>query len=138
MADQNSTLLKIDPRELAWAAGLFEGEGCITHNGKYGKMVPKLMLCMSDEDAVARFHAAVGVGYFRERKAKASPRHRTQWEWRVLGHQKAQFVIALLWFGLGQRRRARAKEVLACPHRQGPTYIPRPELRPEWWLRSRQ
>lgn len=44
--------------EIAWAAGLFEGEGTITAvNGR-----PRLALKMVAEASVRRFGAAVGVG----------------------------------------------------------------------------
>src|SRR5689334_19094280 len=111
MADPNS---RIDVRELAWAAGLFEGEGCITHNGAWGKTaVPKLVLCMCDEDSVVRFHSAIrGIGRIDFRPAK-NEKHRPQWAWRVNGHERVQAVLAMLWFGFGQRRKARAKEILA-------------------------
>lgn len=41
--------------ELAWATGLFEGEGSIGADGR-------LQLKMVSEESVRRFHAAVGVG----------------------------------------------------------------------------
>jgi hypothetical protein len=117
MADQDS-IARV--RELAWAAGLFEGEGCITHNGHRGaKLLPKLILCSVDEDVLRRFAVATGVGYVRPRRAKLAIHHKTQWEWRVLGFEKSQAVIALLWFGLGERRRARAREILTWGNAPG-------------------
>jgi hypothetical protein len=116
MADQKS-IARV--RELAWAAGLFEGEGCITHNGHRGaKLLPKLILVSADEDVVHRFRRAVGnIGYVRVRAVRSIKTHlphwKDTWEWRVVGHEKAQAVIAFLWFGLGARRRAKAREILA-------------------------
>ena len=44
--------------EIAWAAGLFEGEGCATvSNGR-----PRLVLRMTDEESVRRFGDTVGIG----------------------------------------------------------------------------
>jgi hypothetical protein len=103
--------------EIAWAAGLFEGEGCITHNGHGGKC-PKLIMCTTDKDVMDRFVRVVQIGHLRLRGAKLQAHHQDQWEWRVLGFESVQATIALLWFGLGARRRARAKEILSVLHRQ--------------------
>ena len=41
-------------KDIAWIAGLLEGEGCfITHNSK-GHDYPEIHLCMSDEDVVIK------------------------------------------------------------------------------------
>lgn len=44
--------------ELAWAAGLFDGEGTATVCGGRGRLALKMV----DEEPVRRFHAAVGRG----------------------------------------------------------------------------
>ena len=107
--------------EATWAAGLFEGEGCISTSGaaadrKTGAMrqYPRLMLGMTDEDSVRRFHEAVdGLGTITERPAKG--KRQRVWLWRLNGYAGCSSVVGLLWHGLGARRRARAVEVLkAC------------------------
>ena len=45
--------------ELAWAAGLFEGEGSFSRSAK-GRV--RASLKMVEESSVRRFHDAVGVG----------------------------------------------------------------------------
>lgn len=102
----------ITTRELAWAAGLFEGEGCfyISRRPSY----PSAALEMTDEDAVKRFASAVGVGLTHlhaNRGFGMSPK--PLWRWQTNGFEKVQAIVGLLWFGLGERRRTRAKEVLA-------------------------
>ena len=115
-------MMKLSTRELAWAAGLFEGEGCITIN-PFKTMptrspVPVLILSMTDEDSVRRFHRAVGgLGSIRvlrqaDDSRYASGLRQRQWTWQTSCHQRVQAVIAMLWFGLGERRRSRAIEVL--------------------------
>lgn len=108
----------VDQRELAWAAGLFEGEGCAsikTHlAGTNGLLVTRkylhLALKMSDEDTVRRFHQAVGglgsVYLGRLRNGKQ------MWDWQTGKFEHGQAVIAMLWYGLGERRRNRCIEVL--------------------------
>jgi hypothetical protein len=105
-----------DARELAWAAGLFEGEGCIALNkandrrGAYAR----LSLNMNDEDSVRRFHDAVGVGYVSGPHLRPDPKHKPYWNWYISAFEPVQHVIASLWYGLGERRKARAREVLAA------------------------
>jgi hypothetical protein len=52
--------------DLAWAAGLFEGEGYVEHrpNG-CGRTTRGLGLAMTDLDVVERFQKVVGVGAVR-------------------------------------------------------------------------
>src|SRR3990167_5406713 len=52
-----------DPIEIAWAAGLFEGEGCISvHRSKGRRPQPKLNIAMTDLEPMERFAKALGVG----------------------------------------------------------------------------
>jgi len=99
--------------ELVWASGLFEGEGCITFSKARPRQV-HLKIGMTDEDTVRRFHAAVGgLGRVNGPYWRGNERHSPQWHWQLsAGFEKTQAVIAMLWGGLGERRRARAKEAL--------------------------
>ncbi len=103
---------------LAWAAGLFEGEGCITHNGKQDRILtPKLVLCMTDKDSVERFLDIVKSGRILVRKRselsvdKISRKSKIPYEWRVTGHKECITILRLIWPGLGLRRKARALEL---------------------------
>jgi hypothetical protein len=107
----------MDVRELAWAAGLFEGEGCISLTSLSGTQLryPALTLAMTDRDSVERFRAAVGVGtvYMRPVNRSATFAHKLPlYVWKANSFEGNQAVIALLWYGLNERRRARAREVL--------------------------
>lgn len=48
----------------------------------------------------------------RDRGSNAKPYFKPAWYWRAGGFPRAQAVIALLWFGLGERRRDTARRVL--------------------------
>ena len=103
--------------DLAWAAGLFEGEGCFTLSGRG---TARAILNMTDEDVVRRFAQIVRVGGIRGKRV-IRPQHKPQWEWTVQNHEGVQALIAVLWPWLGQRRRSRAVEVLRLTHaRPGP------------------
>ncbi len=106
----------LDLRELAWASGIFEGEGCI-HATKRGGAA--LSVEMADGDVMDRFHRAVGRLGGLNGPYSRGPRGghhglKPLWRWQVERFEYAQAVLALLWFGLGERRRMRAQEVFAA------------------------
>jgi hypothetical protein len=106
----------VDVRELAWAAGIFEGEGCIYLRRQSGKggtgRQAQLKVQMNDEDSVLRFQRVMGMGNVRRLHAPSRAGFGPSWVWDVYGFEKVQAGIALLWFGLGRRRRDKAIEVL--------------------------
>jgi hypothetical protein len=103
----------MDTNELAWASGLFDGEGCISIGRNRGSLMayPNMTMAMQDQDAVLRFHAAVGVGTVGVRPPHGT-NQRALYTWRADSFENTQAVIALLWYGLNARRKARAREVL--------------------------
>lgn len=91
-----------------WAAGLFEGEGCLTlSNGRD----PHAQLKMTDRDVVERFRVVMGFGSLHVHGPSGLGR-KPQWQWDT-STQGTQALIAMFWPWLGERRRARAKEILA-------------------------
>lgn len=102
----------------AWAAGLFEGEGCITldqsRRWKRTGTVRTLALGMCDEDVVRRFHSVVGAGTVRKR-VPTNPRHSPTWIWTSHTWADIERILTQFLPYLGQRRRARAGEMLAAP-----------------------
>lgn len=101
----NTAISDID---LAWLAGLFEGEGCIglCHQGR-----PTLQIGMTDQDVVRRAHTVAGVGKVRE-KALLHRSGKRFWVWSVGRCDEAASLLELLLPMLGQRRSKRAREVL--------------------------
>jgi len=108
--------------ELAWASGLFEGEGTIGfyragRNGSGRSIVAQAALGMTDRDSVDRFQWAVGIGriYVRPGSTRVSGVvEKTAYVWHVNSFESVQALVAMLWCGLGARRRAKAREVLAA------------------------
>ena len=99
--------------ELAWAAGLFEGEGCISVSRRGDRPSPAwvLVLGMTDEDAVRAFHCIVGVGTVYCRKE--IPNHcRAMWIWRCGSRNDIAYVLASFLPFLNKRRTAKAREAL--------------------------
>ena len=98
--------------DLAWAAGLFEGEGCFTVSMVHGRYPqPRVKLRSTDEDVVRRFHETVGFGTVREENWHTVHQgYKKQWEWFARADEVVP-VIDLLLPWMGTRRRARALEV---------------------------
>lgn len=94
----------------AWAAGLFEGEGCIaTQYDGYAR----LMLSMTDDDVVKRMREAVGGsvnGPHVPRVGADGCIRKPIWTWTASG-TRARRLLILWWPWLGWRRRARASAV---------------------------
>lgn len=94
--------------EIAWVAGIIEGEGTILNRDNTGIEV---RVVMSDKDVIHRVHVVTGVGTMRgPYNWKSSVKE--LWTWRV---SKRVDVTALLhsiepW--MGERRGTRIKDAL--------------------------
>lgn len=98
----------IDPQLTAWAAGLFEGEGCIEARWTNSAA---LTLGMTDPDVVERFRTIVGVGTIyvrRPQKNRWKPLH----AWHVGSKWEVRLVLEAFLPYLGARRRQKAEAVL--------------------------
>jgi hypothetical protein len=98
---------------IAWAAGLFEGEGCIA-NGTSRHSV-HLQLVMTDEDVVRRFHRIVGVGAvaLREPPSLVGRGCKTQWSWYVYSVEDVRRTLVEFLPYFGTRRRERAEQAFS-------------------------
>lgn len=94
---------------LAWAAGLFEGEGCVTANGGGHKLT--LSLVNTDLEILERYAQVVGAGTITTGRAQSENR-KPQFAWQVYG-DNAVTVFEALEPWLGTRRRARYAELAA-------------------------
>lgn len=92
---------------VAWAAGLFEGEGCIGHRKDGGT---ELSVEMTDEDVVRRFAEIVGVGNVSARA------ERNGWQatcrWSSSDRWDVSTVLRALRPFMGERRGRKADEEL--------------------------
>jgi len=100
--------------EIAWAAGLFEGEGCITWQKRANRRgCPVLQIRMTDEDVLRKFCKVVGRGkvetkpYFQDKRST-----KVVWVWQVRDVESVKHTLSLLMPHFGNRRKARAKEIL--------------------------
>lgn len=107
--------------EIAWLAGLLEGEGCFTfqkHGGSNRRQV-RVGLKMTDQDVVARARDII-----RPKKAKLSTNrsrqkgHKDSYEFKLYGKEAEEVMRAVRPF-MGERRGARIDELLSMeglPH----------------------
>lgn len=105
---------------MAWAAGLFEGEGCIYSSGPPKRSQRSLIIAMTDRDVVERFHRIVGVGRMIERPKTGvswQAHWKTQFEWRVGNWPDILMLATEFRPWLGARRIAKLDELLAHPPR---------------------
>lgn len=98
----------------AWLAGLFEGEGCLTieRNG-----ATRAVIRMTDRDIIDRVNdlfPCSRIQVVNPKPAKAGySQPRTQYAWRLGDPARVREFIGLILPWLGERRSARAAEVLA-------------------------
>ena len=115
-------LCEITPCELAWLAGLVEGEGYFTiqrYPGKDHWASPVFGLEMTDQDVVYRAQALTGVGSISSRTPR--PRAKRSWTWQVRARQDVLDLMEVLYPYMGERRSERIDELL--------TLFGRPSLR---------
>src|SRR5438034_795320 len=104
-----------DP-EIAWCAGIFEGEGNIGSVRKAGprhkeRMTPRLQFASTDLDVVEHFHRLMR-GKIRG-PYQGRPNEKPYWRWDVNSWDELERVGSLMrpWFGL--RRGARFDYVMS-------------------------
>jgi hypothetical protein len=92
--------------EIAWLAGLWEGEGCFL---AMKRNTIAMKIGMTDRDVIERAAAIVGGPSIGERK---TPGHKTLYWFVLCGHTAASWMMILYQF-MGARRRAKIRECLA-------------------------
>lgn len=126
--------MHIEPTEteIAWAAGLFEGEGCFNaFKRKSGKWGVQVRLGMTDREPVERFARIVGAGAVHDgRQAQKHENWKPLHEWYVQSGPEVARVIDMLMPHLCKRRAGKAQEVrdIAAtirPHNGTRTHCPR-------------
>ena len=122
----------------AWAAGLFDGEGCSallrhrTHAGyKTGELSVTQSSLVGSPEVLRRFAAAVGAGYisgpYPQRNATMDV-----YRWKVAALSDLEHVIAEIWPWLGTVKRTQAQQTLDVLRSQ--TTLPRGN--PAWGSRK--
>ena len=108
-----------DTHELAWAAGLFDGEGCVrfrrggtTKTGKPRYRQAALDLAQVDRAVLDRFQSAVGCGRIYGPYKSRNAKHRPHYVFAGVSHANIQAIVAMLWKWLSPVKRAQATKAL--------------------------
>ncbi len=104
--------------EIAWLAGLLEGEACFIWMESKGYGYPRIHVEMTDADVMARVHSYLAKGLPRNHLTSYTPKRKDgrnyQKVYRVViaGRRAAEWMMTLRPL-LGERRRAKIDECLA-------------------------
>lgn len=104
---------QISDVDLAWAAGLLEGEGSffICRNDARGYRTPCVEIAMTDQDCILKIAKILcSNNKIRIRKSKCS-RHKDVWVWRAR-YAPAVHIMQLILPHMGVRRSAKIREIL--------------------------
>lgn len=95
--------------QLAWVAGLVEGEGSFyAKGGPYP--AARFQLDMADEDVVSHACAIMKVGQV-DVQDKGKRSIKPQYRWRVSAQAEVAWVMDMLYPFLGQRRKGKIAEI---------------------------
>lgn len=110
----------------AWAAGILEGEGCFSiHRRKdRSNTLNTAIHCeMTDEDIIRRLHAVFKVGTVNVRRnmsgRKDTRARKATWIWSAQKKSDVLEVILRVLPYLGERRAAKAKELMVSIEERG-------------------
>lgn len=97
----------MDREALAWAAGLFDGEG---NTRILRGSAARMSIGQAHPEVLYRFQEAVGLG--RVYGPRQSGTHTPMWVWQTTSWEDTQAVIAMLWIWLGSLKRKQAADTL--------------------------
>ena len=95
--------------DLAWAAGIVDGEGCIllyrakTRTGD--AWVLRLTVINTSQPMLQRLQEIFQLGSVRQRR-RTNPRHKVQWTWEIAARKAEAALILLLPYLVTKRREA--------------------------------
>jgi hypothetical protein len=95
--------------EIAWLAGLFEGEGSLIRKPNQGV---QMVIGMTDEDVILKAQAIAG-GTVRPIFYPKNPERKQAWKWAVSNWPEVLALINLMLPYMGQRRGGKMRAILA-------------------------
>lgn len=116
---------------MAWAAGLFDAEGCFTYteSGLYASVA----MTQTIREPLDRFREAVGAGTVMgpyDTRRPTRPSKQAQYQFHAYGVSRVRQIAELLWPHLGSIKRCQALRVLARAAEDHPIAAPTPEPNP--------
>lgn len=99
--------------ELAWAAGFFDGEGCVSNSRTTNGKILRLIVTQTNLATLERFRNAV-FGLGRIGGPRQVKNYKPCWNWNADGFYTAQAVMGLLWTFCSDQKREQYKKCLAA------------------------
>lgn len=140
-----STNIAADPCELAWAAGIVDGEGCIYIRRNISPVGTEnyalaVKVVMTHEATVRRIHRIFNLGSVGLTH-RASPNHKQAWTWKAMSRQAERVLTSILpWLYTKQDQADIALEFMRVPvatgGRKTPASIQDERVRLYWTLRE--
>lgn len=100
----------------AWLAGIYEGEGCLTHRGDKWAIIVK----MTDLDVLERVQKIVGYGRINMSAAPKQEHHKQQFAFQMAARAEVAYFLGLVYPHLLARRKAKADEFFEWYAQAGP------------------
>src|SRR5665647_382263 len=97
----------MDNVEVAWVAGLLEGEGCFSLKRSGASYIN---CAMTDEDVIRKLYGLIGYGTII--KSRLLPNRKQVWVWRMGAREEVEEICRLLLPLMGTRRAARIQDLL--------------------------
>lgn len=95
-------MIIMDKIDIAWLAGLIEGEGCIrVHNIRN----PRITVEMTDKDIIDRLQSITESGSIAKRKKKQL-HHKQAWTWSLCTREDVARVLLAIYPLMGERKKA--------------------------------
>ena len=89
----------------AWAAGFFDGEGCVSCSPRVsGPPYPKVIIGQIHKEVLLKFQSIVGLGNLYSHQNKKG----TVWQLQINGHDGCIHVMKMLWPYLGTVKKEQA------------------------------
>jgi len=106
--------------QIAWAAGILEGEGCFSIFKRASSTTNHKQLCiqctMTDRDVITKLADIFGVGRISEVQPTGTKRdgtpYKLAYKWAVDNHAGQRLILESIMPHLGERRKAKAEELL--------------------------
>lgn len=96
----------MDQVDIAWVAGIIEGEGTFGYNGrKETTTSSKVQVIMTDEDIIRRLQSVTGMGRVSGPHGPYKPGYLPTWCWAIRVKRDLARIFLAIYPLLGERRR---------------------------------
>jgi hypothetical protein len=104
----------MDATDVAWLAGIIEGEGQIAYY--LAARSPVLAVSMTDKDIIEKLHTITGEGNVRGPYKVEKPHHTPIWRWSVQNKAGVRRILEAIKPHMGIRRRKQIHATLTTIH----------------------